>query len=111
MVAETFSLSVLAGSINSLFNPRQIRPSSPQAKVPWTFPFPAIEPAPAAGADRIRLQVHEARAPYEKNRAGSHAISIPSMRRTPPTPIIRPPRRATLFHPSYCRPKKLVAGE
>src|ERR1035437_5011958 len=35
-------------------------------KAPWTIPFPAFEPAPAAGADRKRLQVHEASAPLHQ---------------------------------------------
>src|SRR5271157_4191185 len=58
-------------------------PCQPPGEAPSTLPFPAVEPAPAAGAVRIRLQVHEARPRSQKYRAGSHAASITSMPKTP----------------------------
>src|ERR1035438_8927173 len=33
-------------------------------KAPWTLPFPAIEPAPAAGADRHVFRFNEAALPF-----------------------------------------------
>jgi hypothetical protein len=52
-----------AGSLFNCFNSNQISPPSSPGKAPSTLLFPAAEPAPAAGAVRIPLQVHKVRPP------------------------------------------------